>query len=52
MSTRKLISEDDDENSMEEEEGLDEREPEKAICADRYRILAANGHQMIEEFKH
>ena len=37
---------------MEEEEGLDEREPEKAICADRYRILAANGHQMIEEFKH
>ncbi len=36
---------------MEEEEGLDEREPEKAICADRYHILAG-GHQLIEEFKH
>jgi len=36
---------------MEEEEGLDEREPEKAICADRYHILTG-GHQLIEEIKH
>jgi hypothetical protein len=35
---------------MEEEEGLDEREPEKAICADRYSMATTN-HQLIEEFK-
>ena len=45
---------------MEEEEGLDEREPEKAICADRYHHLPAltqkedkdNNESLIEEFKH
>lgn len=43
---------------MEDEEGLDEREPEKAICAERYhQQLAATAtnaasQQLIEEFKH
>ena len=44
---------------MEEEEGLDEREPEKAICADRYHHLPAltqkedkDNESLIEEFKH
>lgn len=50
LSTRKHLSEDEDDGDMEEEEGLDEREPEKAICADRYSMATTN-HQLIEEFK-
>jgi hypothetical protein len=51
VSTRKAGGriEEDDEDDYEEEEGLDEREPEKAICPERCLQL---GGGFIEEFKH
>lgn len=48
-STRKQLDEDEDDGDMEEEEGLDEREPEKAIFSERY--YKVSNKELIEEFK-
>ena len=49
LSSRKQLDEDEDDGDMEEEEGLDEREPEKAIFSERY--YKVSNKELIEEFK-
>jgi len=47
LSTRKRPDEDDSEDD-EDQEGLDEREPEKAICGDRCELIEEFKNQVIQ----